>query len=146
MSRDDIKVKAHRWFMVTMAIIAFTALIIFGAATGFFIPNQRSDNLLVEASLPVIAASVFSLITGFLAGGEKGSLPQAALGGAINALANLGLLFWVLSAKDRHFVAIGGRALSAWLPVTTFVGALLGLCGAGVRKLLRKRSTREKRY
>ena len=111
MSQDDIKAKARRWFMVTTAILAFTALIIFGAATGFFIPNQRSDNLLVELLLPVIAASVFSLITGFLAGGETGSLPQGALGGAVNALANLGFLFWVLSAKDRHFVAIGGRTM-----------------------------------
>ena len=138
MSQSDIKVKARRLFMVTAAIIAFTALIIFGAATGFFIPNQRSDNLLVESLLPVIAAGMFSLITGFLAGGETGSLPWGALGGAVNALANLGLLFWVLSAKDRHFVAIGGRTLSAWLPVTTVCGGLLGLCGASVRKLVRK--------
>ena len=139
MSPDDFKVKARRVFMEAAAISAFTALIIFGAATGFFIPNQQSNNLLVESLLPVIAASVFSLITGFLAGGETGSLPQGALGGAVNALANLGLLFWVLSAKDRHFVAIGGRTLAAWLPVATFVGALLGLCGASIRKLLRKR-------
>ena len=138
MAQDDIKVMARRAFKVAAAIMAFTALIIFGAATGFFIPNQRSDNLLVESLLPVIAAGMFSLITGFLAGGETGSLPQGVLGGSVNALANLGLLFWVLSAKDRHFVAIGGRTLSAWLPVTTVYGGLLGLCGASVRKLLRK--------
>ena len=127
------------WFVLGITILVSTLIILIGSVAGFFIPNLNmpSDNLLAEVALPVILAMFFSTITRFIASQQTQNLRSGALGGALNALINLGPFLLVISLGDKHFIAIGGRSLVVWLPFVPLVGALFGIIGAVSRKLLR---------
>jgi hypothetical protein len=129
------------WLALMGTVVPSTLFILAGTVTGFGIANPHlpSDSLLAETALPLIVAGVFSLTSGYVASRPARSFASGAVGGAVNALANLGVLLLVLSIWDRHFIAIGGRRLVAWLPLVALLGALVGMMGAGVRNLLTKR-------
>ena len=126
------------WSSLAVTVIISTLFVFLGTASGFFIPNPNlpSDNILVELTLPLIAVGFCSLIAGYVASRQLRSFRSGARGGAVNALVNLGILYIVTSIWDRHFTAIGGRSLVAWLPLASLVGALFGMIGAGIGKLL----------
>jgi hypothetical protein len=128
------------WIPLLLTVIVSTLLIFFGSVAGFFIPNPNlpNDSLLAEVTPPLIAAGFFGLIAGYVASREPKGFRSGALGGTVNALTNLGLLFLVLSIWDSHFIAIGGRSLAVWLPLVALPGALVGTLGAGVKKLLKR--------
>jgi len=125
---------------VVVIISTFIIFIIFIGATGAFFtptPNLPGDSLLTEITLPLIAAAVFSFRAGYIVSQSAGNFRSGAFGGAVNALVSLGLLLLVLSLWDRHFSALGGPGLVVWLPLVVIVGALFGMAGAGVRKLIK---------
>ena len=105
------------------------------------VPDWNQSNLLlVEAGRPLILASLFSLVAGYVASGGDGSLRRGALGGALTALLNLGMALTVASTLDRHFASIGGRSLIPWFPLALPYGILFGVAGAGLRNRLAKRA------
>jgi hypothetical protein len=122
-----------------LTILATTLILSLGMA---LIPNgsRPSDNLLNEILPPMILAGVFSIVTGYVASRGTGRLHNGAIGGGLNALANLGFLLLLLSLADRHFRTIGGPGLIVELPLVVPVGAGLGSAGAIFRRLTHARA------
>ena len=132
--REKGKMKGNRVaFVVTVGV---STLLLF--ASGVLPTTYLPDTLLTEVALPLSMASLLSLIAGYVASRKTGSFRSGALGGAINDLISLGLFFLAASIGDRHFIALGGRSLVVWFPLVALLGALFGMMGAGVRKLLRR--------
>ena len=132
--REKGKMKGNRVaFVVTVGV---STLLLF--ASGVLPTTYLPDTLLAEVALPLSMASLLSLIAGYVASRKTGSFRGGELGGAINDLISLGLFFLAASIGDRHFIALGGRSLVVWFPLVALLGALFGMMGAGVRKLLRR--------
>jgi hypothetical protein len=108
-------------------------------AVGLFIPNPNlpSDNLLAEIIIPLIGTSLCSLIAGFVASRREPRFRSGAPGGAVNTLINLGVLLFVVSLRDIHFIALGGRSLAAWLPLVALDDGVMGMIGVDVGKLFK---------
>jgi len=132
--REKSKMKGN-WVALIVTVVVST---LFLFASGVLPTSYLPDTLLAEVTIPLSMASLFSLVAGYVASRKTGSSQSGALGGAINALISLGLLLLAVSIGDRHFIALGGRSLIVWFPLVALLGALFGMMGAGVRKLLRR--------
>jgi hypothetical protein len=130
-----------------LAVPAMTSTVILFLTLAILPDWNQSNLLLVEAGRPLTLAGLFSLIAGYVASGPDGRWRSGSLGGALNALLNLGMALTVASTLDRHFVSIGGRSLIPWFPLAIPYGVLFGLAGAGLRRYLPRRApaiTKEK--
>jgi hypothetical protein len=132
--REKSKMKENWVTLVVM--VGISTLLLF--ASGVLPTSYLPETLLAEVALPLSMASLLSLIAGYVASRKTGSFQSGALGGAINDLISLGLFFLAACIGDRHFIALGGRSLIVWFPLVALLGALFGMLGAGVRKLLKR--------
>lgn len=117
-------------------VLCFTFFIVFSAATGFFVGHSYATSLLLEMMPLAIMTAIFSILTGFVSSGKKKDIRKGSIGGADNALINMGVLLLVASIFDRHFVSIGGRQLFFALPVYPLIGSPFGMMGAYLRNLM----------
>ena len=124
-----------RFLPLLCIVVGCTFITVFVSATGFFIPNSQipSDSLATEVALPAAVIAAFSLIAGFLGGREPHRLRRGALDGAITVTVSAGVFLLVMGAFDRHFGAIGGRGLLAYLPVASLAGFGLGAIAGQLR-------------
>ena len=119
---------------LALAVVATTLILFVGVS---LLPNggRPSDDLLAEILPPLVLAGAFSMLAGFVASRGTGHVRSGAIGGGLNALANLGLLLLLLTVADRHFRSIGGLGLVTELPLVVPIGALLGTAGAHLWRL-----------
>jgi peptidoglycan/LPS O-acetylase OafA/YrhL len=132
--REKSKMKGNWGALAITVVVSTLFLFVCAILPTSYLP----DNLLAEVTVPLSIASLFSLIAGYVASRGMRSFRSGAPGGAINGLISLGLFLLAVSIEDRHFIALGGQSLIVWFPLVVLPGALLGMMGAGVRKLLRR--------